>query len=78
MPWGFGPGFGGRGFGRGFFGGGLGFGRGLGICKWLFLTNSPYYAPYIKDAWELEKRFLEERIRLIDGLLKDYQTRTGQ
>ncbi|WAM37505.1 hypothetical protein [Caldicellulosiruptor acetigenus] len=75
MPWGFGPGFAGgsagRGFGRGFargFGGG--FGRGLGICKWALL-GSTSYAPYVKDALEFEKQVLEQRLKLIDKLLKD-------
>lgn len=68
MPWGFGPAWAGRGFGRGFGGG---FGRGLGICKWALL-GSTSYAPYVKDALEFEKKMLEERIKLIDSLLKDY------
>ncbi|ADQ05505.1 hypothetical protein Calow_1984 [Caldicellulosiruptor owensensis OL] len=71
MPWSFGPGFAGgsagRGFGRGF---GCGFGRGLGICKWTLL-GSTSYAPYVKDALEFEKQVLEQRLKLIDKLLKD-------
>ncbi|ADQ45250.1 hypothetical protein Calkro_0347 [Caldicellulosiruptor kronotskyensis 2002] len=70
MPWGFGPGFGAgnaaRGFGRGFGGG---FGKGLGICKWVLL-GSTSYAPNVKDALEFEKQVLEQRLKLIDKLLK--------
>lgn len=69
MPWGFGPGFYGKGCARG-FGGGFGFGRGLGICKWALL-GSTSYAPYVKDALEFEKQILEQRLKLIDKLLKD-------
>ncbi len=71
MPWGFGPGFYGRGCARG-FGGGFGFGRGLGICKWLYLTGSSE-VPFAKEALEYEKQVLEQRLKLIDKLLSKEQ-----
>ncbi|ADQ06214.1 conserved hypothetical protein [Caldicellulosiruptor hydrothermalis 108] len=71
MPWGFEPGFYGRGCARG-FGGGFGFGRGLGICKWLYLTGSEN-VPFAKEALEYEKQVLEQRLKLIDKLLSKEQ-----